>query len=224
MILKAGTYVFVDTPSRYHTDEEGQDQSISVNMPWTSTQIIDGNSVHIKSDGFKLEQSIYTSGGSEGTVYKMELCGINVVFTLGEETMNAGDYCFYDTHWNGDPYWILETPLSFTTSNDVDVDDIVGSWYIANTNYNEVNAKPLAEITYNGETIAQLNAGETATLSCEGMKMASDVVVKVGMVITPTGSITFIKNGTYDVTNVAKAIVDVPILPIYEGGKIIWQN
>ena len=50
---------------------------------------------------------------------------------------------------------------------------------IANTNYNEVNAKPLAEITYNGETIAQLNAGETCTIKCEEKRMITDIVIKI---------------------------------------------
>lgn len=34
-----------------------------------------------------------------------------------------------------------------------------------------------ATVTYNGSIIAVLQAGQTATLKCEGMKMQSDVVV-----------------------------------------------
>lgn len=60
-----------------------------------------------------------------------------------------------------------------------EVDDIWGAYFIKYSNYNEVNAKPLAEITYNGETIAQLNAGETCTLKCAGLPMETDIIVKV---------------------------------------------
>ena len=71
----------------------------------------------------------------------------------------------------------------FTFTADTEVNDTFGTWYIANTNYNEVNGivetKPLAEITYNGETIAQLNAGETCTLKCAGLPMETDIIVKV---------------------------------------------
>lgn len=45
---------------------------------------------------------------------------------------------------------------------------------------NEINAPSyLAEITYNGETIAQLNAGETCTLTCANLPMETDIIVKV---------------------------------------------
>lgn len=87
-------------------------------------------------------------------------------------------------------------------------------FFIANTNYNEINAPSyLAEITYNGETIAQLNAGETATLSCEGKKMVSDVVVKVDEVeskipegyVKPEGTLNILQNNTtYDVSQYAE--------------------
>ena len=69
-----------------------------------------------------------------------------------------------------------------TLDVDTEVDDTFGTWYISNTNYNEVNKSSLVTIEYNCSTIAELNAGETATLSCNGFAMASDVVVKVGEV------------------------------------------
>ena len=93
-------------------------------------------------------------------------------------------------------YWVVDNAQTFVIESDQELltdeeEDVEYSnvlktqfftYFITATNYNEVNAKPLAEITYNGETIAQLNAGETATLSCKDKKMASDVVVKVNEV------------------------------------------
>ena len=91
----------------------------------------------------------------------------------------AGEYDAYiDNQW-------LDDYQTVRFVYDEEVDDTFGTWFISNTNYNEVNATPLATIEYNGQTIAQLNAGETATLSCEGKKMASDVVVKVNKVEEP---------------------------------------
>ena len=40
----------------------------------------------------------------------------------------------------------------------------------------------LAEITYNGETIAQLNAGETCTIKCAGLPMETDIIIKINEV------------------------------------------
>jgi hypothetical protein len=79
-------------------------------------------------------------------------------------------------------------------------------------------ATHIAEITYNGETIAQLNAGETATLPCKDNKMASDVVVKVNEgeskipegYIKPEGSLPITENGTYNVTDKEEVVVNVP--------------
>lgn len=120
----------------------------------------------------------------------------NVLFQyLGDEGMAV--YAFADNVWESD---ILQI---HTITQDTEVDDTFGTWYIANTNYNEVNAKPLAEISYNGETIAQLNAGETCTIKCgptEDTKyvMASDVVVKVaekidGAIVTSDGQYFIVK-------------------------------
>lgn len=47
------------------------------------------------------------------------------------------------------------------------------SWLIANA------TQPMASVSHNGEEIASLFPGQTATLKCAGMKMATDVVVSV---------------------------------------------
>lgn len=46
-------------------------------------------------------------------------------------------------------------------------------WLTANA------TQPMASVSHNGEAIASLFAGQTATLKCAGMKMAGDVVVSV---------------------------------------------
>lgn len=68
------------------------------------------------------------------------------------------------------------------------------------------------EISYNGQNIVELNANGEKTLKTGGKYNACDLGVKytrpqVG--ITPSGSRTFTQNGTYDVTALAQAIVNV---------------
>ena len=48
------------------------------------------------------------------------------------------------------------------------------------------------EITYNGSVIASLDAGQTATMSCAGKKMASDIAIVFGV----AGTITYNDTGT----------------------------
>lgn len=49
------------------------------------------------------------------------------------------------------------------------------SWLTANA------TQPMASVSHNGEAIASLFPGQTATLKCAGMKMAGDVVVSVAV-------------------------------------------
>lgn len=48
-------------------------------------------------------------------------------------------------------------------------------------NAEEINT-PLATIEYNGQTIAQLNAGETCILKCAGLPMETDIIIKINEV------------------------------------------
>ena len=64
----------------------------------------------------------------------------------------------------------------YSTNGDVGTNNYVCKLVLPNA---EEITKPLAEITYNGETIAQLNAGETCTLKCAGLPMETDIIVKV---------------------------------------------
>lgn len=69
---------------------------------------------------------------------------------------------------------------TITIPYDQDVSDEFEPWFTANTK--REGAEPAATITYNGETIATLNGGQSATLKCKGKKMESDVVVDVAEV------------------------------------------
>lgn len=88
--------------------------------------------------------------------------------------------------WLGEFHGIINEELQTHTIAEQEVDDTFGTWYIANTNYNEVNGiveeTPLATIEYNGQVIASLNAGEKATIPCSQYTMSKDLVVKVNEV------------------------------------------
>ena len=91
-------------------------------------------------------------------------------------------YLFVDG-WTDEAYRTIEIiDLNSLGAEDTSYLDDFSAWLELNASKIEEETKPLAEITYNGETIAQLNAGETATLSCKDKKMVSDVVVKVNEV------------------------------------------
>lgn len=71
-----------------------------------------------------------------------------------------------------------ETIKTITIPTDTEVSAEFADWFTANA-VEVVEDTPAATITHNGEVIAALNAGQTATLKCAGMKMAGDVVVSV---------------------------------------------
>lgn len=174
MILKAGTYRFNDV---INTGED--DWSANINFRANITP--DGtNYADIYCDSITFNDG---SGSNMGyNIINMipdysSALGVTLPFYFG------GIYKVIDGDSN--PYrWQLIGVQTITLDTDQTVTEEFGTWYIANTNYNEVNA-PLVTIEYNGSTIAELNAGETATLSCEGKKMTSDVVVKVNKVEEP---------------------------------------
>lgn len=159
MILKAGTYRFNDV-----------------------LNVVDGL-VFDELVWLPIEPLTFEAEGKTATISSV---GIPVIYNNGKASLFAqgviGEISIPSITPYIDGEWRLPDIQTHTITEDVEADDIIGTWYIASTNYNEVNAKPLAEITYNGETIAQLNAGETATLSCKDKKMVSDVVVKVNEV------------------------------------------
>lgn len=120
---------------------------------------------------------------AEGNTVSISTVGIPVIYNNGKATLFAqgviGEMSVPSITLYIDGEWQLSDIQTYTITEDVEVDDTYGTWYIANTNYNEVNATPLATIEYNGETIAQLNAGETAILKCEGLPLETDIIVKV---------------------------------------------
>lgn len=109
---------------------------------------------------------------------------------------------FYEvgSGWSSD---IGEDNQTITIPNDTEVSEEFYTWFNANAVQLDAD-KPLATITYNGETIATLDGGQSATLKCAGMKMESDVVVEVAEVEQGGGSeavivpLTVTENGVYD--------------------------
>lgn len=192
MILKAGTYRFRNVLTIPVVDVVGDFNFVSNDIDYIQLSFVD-------------------LAGTEATSANWNLLFSDGLGILDPETKSAIPYSYTDGSggWNDTLY------QSITITSDTEVEDTFGTWYIANTNYNEVNAKPLAEITYNGETIAQLNAGETATLKCgptddTEYKMASDIAVKIESgYVKPSGSTTITENTTTDVTNVKEVVTNV---------------
>jgi len=187
MILKAGTYRF---------------NEVLVDFPTVSLEDIYNTScVIITEQGLKITYD-------DTNVVFNQLLAQHTTVSAGAETNNVNaitidaldssegylySYQSADNEYKG---WQVNTPVYITIVNDITVYDhlddnnlseediplcnvLAYNFIIINTNYNEVNAKPLAEITYNGETIAQLNAGETCTIKCAEKRMITDIIVKI---------------------------------------------
>lgn len=193
MILKAGTYRFNDVL----VDFPPYNESLTGNL---------------------CEVPFVYDGANYGVMYAFSL----TISTIMAETLHffvdvntETSVEIYTTQYNNgvatdaSKGYVVSTPVEITITADTEVTDTFGTWYIANTNYEETY---LATIEYNGQTIAELNAGETATLSCEGKKMVTDLSVKIESgYVKPSGSVTVTENGTVDVTDIEEVVVDVPI-------------
>lgn len=64
---------------------------------------------------------------------------------------------------------------TFTVTEDTDVDDTFGTWFSASTS----TVGSGATVTYDGRDLVTIATGETVTLKCAGLKMKTDVVIKM---------------------------------------------
>ena len=120
--------------------------------------------------------------------------------------------------------------LTFTGGTDVTNPSLI-SWLDAN---GECQNPPVTTVTieYNGETIANIEGGQTATLNCAGKKMSTDISITAPEIaeanlqektITENGEVT--PDEGYD--GFSKVNVNVPIPDGYidpEGNKEITEN
>lgn len=114
--------------------------------------------------------------------------------------------------WETDSY--SEGIKTITIPKDTEVSAEFAEWFGANA-VEVVEETPAATITHNGEEIASLFPGQTATLKCAGMKMAGDVVVSVADNVGGGGDanivpLTVTENGVYDT--------------YYETGTEVWDS
>ena len=172
MILKAGTYRFNDVIDL--ANAKGED------FNFTTSQTFDIDGVTYRKTCYfeSMFADILPNGEVDNYIYY--LVAFRVVGEgVDEYFEQESELHVYDVNGWRDYEGAYPSMQTITIPNDTEIADDFGTWYIANTNYNEVHKSSLVTIEYNGSTIAELNAGETATLSCKDMKMESDVVVKV---------------------------------------------
>ena len=183
MILKAGTYRFNEQTEGYFdsatTEAELQTfNPTSYGLIWTF-----GDFTYNSISNYFVNGTVNTPDNSVNydNVHMITVSGDRYFILYISGTISVGDEVQSGDGWT--------RPILYThdhTIEEQEVDDVVGEWYVASTNYNEVNGivetTPLAEITYNGETIAQLNAGETCTIKCAGLPMETDIIIKINEV------------------------------------------
>lgn len=190
MILKAGTYKFNEV----------------INFPTNVSSSSYFAEYEQNTFTITYDNEIYNVTSLEFRIYETDEMASDEYYpaiALGGENI-------YDAIDGG---WLDGYEKETTILRDIEVDTTLGVMFIANTNYNEVNAIPVAEITYSGGTIAQLNAGDKATIPCKDKKMASDVEIAVSReFIRPYGVRTITENGPADVTEFRGVDVRVPTL------------
>ncbi len=141
--------------------------------------------------------------------------------TFGDLLVDGQPTSFYAGVYLG-----VRTDGTYTGINVVPVEQIccqhinLGSepQYVSVDFYNwltENATQPTATVQYNGSTIANLFGGQTATLKCAGMRMASNVVVNVDVACDPVlEELTATENGTYapgdGIDGYSSVTVDVP--------------
>ena len=154
-IIKAGTYRFNDVLTSFPVVDENHGLWTNINFT-------------VNTLGFDITCSdmglIY---GSYLEYYIVDCQPFNEYISL-----NNSRTVYHDTSWYSDYGDGIKT---ITVTADTEVTDDFYTWFNANTE----EVKPIATVTYNSETIANLNAGQTATLKCAGMNMATDVVVEI---------------------------------------------
>lgn len=163
MILKAGTYRF-----------NGEVELLSsATYTLNFTCALFNSSINLNSVAHC--NSIVFDIGSNFSYLKYSI----VSLSPEHANVSSGNHYVYSSTggWSKADYGDLINTITLET--DQDVDDTFGEWFTSSAEVVVEESKPIAEIIYNGETIAQLNAGETATLPCKETVMASDLVVKV---------------------------------------------
>lgn len=205
--LKAGTYRWNDILSMQIVNGDDVRQAdISFTVEQEATVTEEMVQLVYAQTNINIEQGVYTaliscnriSAGLNGyadgdftvmsgsynidTVLSLTPSVPNEVLALVNSMFGGSSY-FYDRHKTDGYDGLFANGFSniITFPTDQEVGDTFGTWFISNTNYNEVNAKTLVELTYNGETLS-LEAGDKATIPCAEFKMRSDVVVKVNEV------------------------------------------
>lgn len=123
MILKAGTYRFNDVLNAPNTN-------ILQEIAFTSRFVVEEMGI----DSLMTFSSMYVPSDASTFFLDGYCISVDPIFDLGGYEM-SGDMDF--TFYNGG--WELNSVKSITFSEDTAVDDAFGNWYIANTNYNEVN-------------------------------------------------------------------------------------
>ena len=186
----SGVWKFKDVLSGTSNDIE---QSISFTM--SSTAEYEGSTYTLDC----ICSGLGFSGESYEVNYIVDECELLAQFGY----VFPSPMTFYDCGWRVGTFGEGIKTIDFGTEPQT-VSAEFYNWLTANA------SQPTASITHNGEAIASLFAGQTATLKCAGMKMAGDVVVSVPEL--PEAEVVEDYDGTIDITGEA-----APPIEAYDG-------
>lgn len=150
------SYERVDEPA-YFTDMYWP-QDPDTGLHYSVTTLVDGES--------NVGRTVYTSENGWNETYETLLVWRNFYIDAGVPAENLG-YPDIVKGWGQ----VIVVPT------DTDVTDEQKAWL--DVSWEEYVETTVAEVTYNGATLVTVNAGETKILKCAGLKMKTDVVIKM---------------------------------------------
>lgn len=128
--LKAGTYRFNDVIDLTELPYDNDYFNVDANFTFPQIEVYNGIQFNFTHRGGSLYEMGYTIQGIDMVVW---------VFANGQESYEGATR--FDNVWHTlTELGIPEGSTKYTAfTQDVEVDDTFGTWYITNTNYNEVN-------------------------------------------------------------------------------------
>lgn len=172
--IKAGTYRFNDVLERIKVV-----QLLNFYVPYSFELNDDGSAVT------RLDTPVYYLAFNWKSIdvlqYHAEDSTANVwVYGGSEEDGWSWDIMWSlvsDAMQSDAPDWLKGYGQTIVIPEDAEVSDEFVTWFASNTTSVTVLPEDKTNIVYDGKCIASLEAGQTATLPCEGKKMATDIAV-----------------------------------------------
>ena len=225
--IKAGTYRFKDVLTLWG---DVADESAVIDIPFTCTyNDIDETTYEVAEGTYQFNRLVVEVGGSVGYWYNDERGRFLYTADRGWKTQYLGFTreealtAYPEAIVNLASVVYGEGIKTITITEDTDVSDKFGVCFTANVDP-VVEETPVASVSYNGETVISLTAGQNATLACAGKIMEADMVVEVAENVGGGGSGECDKPHVIEVTELPTENIDESAVYACGGKFYKWAN